>query len=107
MNHDNAYLMAAAIVVPLIVIMVWLYVWIDRHRSPDAARLKILRILLWFASALAAVYSVAEIRTLATGEHSISTVLWALIPWCSFGLLIGTLIWQIRRCKQRLSGHGT
>ena len=78
--------------------MVCLYLWVQRHRHPDVARLKVLRVLLWSLSFTALMWLLAVIAygpALAASE----TVLVAVFGLCLPAISIA---FEIRQCLRRI-----
>lgn len=99
MNTLIPYLIAVAVVLPLLALMVSLYLWVQRHRQPDAARLKILYGLLWF---LFLVLSAWLASLLIFGGSGITSAVNVLSPVSSLLLVTGSIAFQIRQCQRRL-----
>jgi tryptophan-rich sensory protein len=99
MNTITPYLVAAAVLLPLLALMVSLYLWVQRHRQPDAARVKLLFGLLWFLLfiVLAGVASLIIFRD--GGITSASSV---LLPPASIMLVAASIAFQIRQSQRRL-----
>ena len=101
MNNVTPYLIAVAVLLPLLALMVSLYLWVQRHRQPDAARIKVLFGLLWFLlfGVLAGVASASLIIFGGTGITSAEVV---LLPLSSILLVAASIAFQIRQCQRRL-----
>ena len=99
MNTLTPYLIAVAVLLPLLVLMVSLYLWVQRHRQPDAARLKVLHGLLWFLFFVLLAWLASLIIFRGSGIPSATSVLLRL----SWILLVAVSIaFQIRQCQQKL-----
>ena len=99
MNTIIPYLIAVAVLLPLLALMVSLYLWVQRHRRPDAARVKVLFGLLWFLFfiVLAGVASL-----IIFGGGGITSASSVLLPLASIILVAASIAFQIRQCQRRL-----
>jgi hypothetical protein len=88
-----------AVVLPQIALMTGLYLWVNRHRQPDVARIKVFRALLWFIFCIFLGLLAASIilgpPDLGHGDN-------LLLVISSLLLLAGTTAFQIRICRRRL-----
>jgi hypothetical protein len=99
MNTIAPILIAVVVLLPLLALMVGLYLWVQRHRRPDAARLKVLYGLLWFLFSILLIGLAALIIFGGSGITSVESV---LMPLSSFLLVAASIVFQIRQCQQRL-----
>ena len=99
MNTSTPDLLAVAILLPVLALMVCLYLWVQRHRQPDAARLKALHGLLWFLFLVLLAWIASVISFGGFGITSVATV---LLPLSSILLVAVSIAFQIRQCHQRL-----
>ncbi|MEI6394966.1 MAG: hypothetical protein WCT12_28145 [Verrucomicrobiota bacterium] len=99
MNTITPYLIAVAVLLPLLALMVSLYLWVQRHRQRDAARIKVLFGLLWFL--LFAVLAGGACLVIF-GSGGITSVSSVLFPLASIMLVAASIAFQIRQCQQRL-----
>jgi uncharacterized membrane protein len=95
MNTLTPWFIASAILLPVLVLMVVLYLWVQRHRQPDIARLRIYWALLVFLGVLTLVALLAHIFIKDSGSSSL------LVPASLCLAVTGALI-QICQCKRRL-----
>jgi|GEM_PF-2621122 len=105
MNTIVPYLIAAAVLMPLLALMVSLYLWVHRHRQPDVACLKILYGLLWFLFCVllaGLVALVALVALIGFGGSGITSATSILLPVCSLIMAAGSIAFQIRQCNRRL-----
>jgi predicted metal-binding membrane protein len=93
------YIIAVAVLLPLLALMVSLYLWVQRHRSPDAARLKVLHGLLWFLFSVLLIWLASLIVFGGSGITSVESV---LLPLSSILLVAASIAFQIRQCQRRL-----
>ena len=99
MNTIAPYLIAAAILLPLLALTGSLYLWVQRHRQPDAARVKVLFGLLRFLFFIV----LAEVASLIIiGGGGITSAASVLLPLASIMLVAASIGFQIRQCQQRL-----
>jgi len=99
MNTIIPLLIALAVLLPLLVLIVSLYLWVQRHRQPDAARLKILYGLLWFLFFVLLAW-LASLSIFA--DSGITPAPSVLLPVSSILLVAASIGFQIRQCRQRL-----
>ena len=99
MNTITPYLIAVAVLLPLLALMISLYLWVQRHRQPDAARVKVLFGLLWFLL-FAVLAGVAFL--IMVGGAGIISALSVLMPLASIMLVASGIALQIRQCQRRL-----
>ena len=99
MNTITPYLIAVAVLLPLLALMVSLYLWVQRHHEPDAARVKVLFGLLWFLL-LAVLAGVASL--IIFGGTGITSAKVVLLPLSSILLVAASIAFQIRQCQRRL-----
>src|SRR5271157_269035 len=98
MNTITPCLIAVAVLLPLLALMVSLYLWVQRHRQPDAARVKVLFGLLWFLFFIVLAGGASLIILGGGGITSASSV---LLPLASILLVAGSIAFQIRQCQRR------
>jgi hypothetical protein len=89
MNMMNPYLIAALAAGLSIVLLVSVYVWVDRHRSRDVARLTVLRVLFW------------AVILLATGRVALGGV--SLLEVVCVTALLVSIFLSMRHYQSRLS----
>ena len=99
MNTITPYLIAVAVLLPLLALMVSLYLWVQRHRQPDAVRIKVLFGLLWFLL-FAVLAGIASL--IIFGSGGITSASSVLLPLASITLVAATIAFQIRQCQRRL-----
>jgi hypothetical protein len=92
------YLIAAAALLPLLALMVGLYLWVQRHRQPDTARIKVLLGLLWL---LFFVILAGAASLVIFGRIGITSAESALLPLSSILLVAASIAYQIRQCQRR------
>ena len=91
MNTPTPYLIGAGVAVLFILLLVIQHIWIKQHRSPDIARLKVLRGLFW------------AVILLATGRVALGAV--SLMEGiCVIGLLVSIRL-SMRHYQKRLSSQ--
>jgi len=100
MNNSISYLIAMAVLLPLLALMVSLYLWVQRHPKPDAARLKVLYGLLWFLL-FAILAGVASL--IIFGSAGITSAETVVLPLSSILLVTAGIVFQIRQCQRRLT----
>jgi hypothetical protein len=99
MNSITPYLIAAAVLLPLLALTVGLLVWVQRHPQPDAARIKVLYVLLWFL--LVTVLAIVAACIIFPSQGTLST--WSvLFTLASIALVAASISFQIRQCQRRL-----
>src|SRR5262245_20533744 len=99
MNTITPYLIAVAVLLPLLALMVSLYVWVQRHPHHDAARINVLFGLLWFLFFVVLAGVASFIIFGGTGITSAKSV---LLPLSSILLVAASIAFQIRQCQRRL-----
>lgn len=101
MNPFMPFLIALAVVLPVLVLVVAFLYRISRRSHPDKARLKVLKRSLWFLGALAVVYGILQlvIRT-RSGTPPSAPAIW--LPIATFVILAAVLLSQIHQCQKRL-----
>lgn len=99
MNTITPYLIAVAVLLPLLALMVSLYLWVQRHRQPDTARITVLFGLLWFLL-FAVLAGVASL--IMFGGAGITSASSVLLPLASIMLVATSIAFQIRQCQRRL-----
>jgi len=99
MNAIAPVLIAVVVLLPLLALMVCLYLWVQRHRRPDAARLKVLHGLLWFLFSVLLVWLASLMVFGGSGITSAESV---FLPLSSILLVAASIAFQIRQCQQRL-----
>ena len=98
MNTINPFLIAVALLLPLLALMVSLHLWVQRHRQPDAARIKVLFGLLWI---LLLIFLAWLASLIFSGGGGITSAVRVLLP-VSFLLVAASIAFQIRQCQRRL-----
>ena len=99
MNTITPYVIAVAVMSPLLALMVSLYLWVERHHQPDAARIKVLFGLLWF---LFFVVLAGVASLIIFGGGGIPSASSVLLPLASIMLVAASIAFQIRQCQRRL-----
>ena len=100
MSTITPYLIAMAVLLPLLALMVSLYLWVRRHCQPDAARIGVLRGLLWFLFFVVLAWLASLIILGGAGITSTTSV---LFPLASLLLVVASIAFQIRQCQRRLN----
>ena len=99
MNTIAPILIAVVVLLPLLALMVCVYLWVQRQRRPDAARLKVLHGLLWFLFSVLLIWLASLIVFGGSGITSAESV---VLPLSSILLVAVSIAFQIRQCQQRL-----
>ena len=102
MNTITPILIALAVLVPLLALMACLYLWVQRHRQPDAARLKVLRGLLWFLFFVLLAWLASLIIFGVTGITSSMSMVSVVLSLSSLLLVAASIAFQIHQCQRRL-----
>lgn len=99
MNTSTPYVIALVVLIPLLALMVGLYFWVQRHRQPDAARIKVLFGLLWF---LFLVVVAGGASLIIFGSRGMTSTWTVFLPLVSIMLVACSIAFQIRQCQRRL-----
>jgi hypothetical protein len=99
MNTLAPILIGVVVLLPLLALMVCLYLWVQRHRQPDAARLKMLHCLLWLLFCVLLIWLASLIILGGSGITSAASV---FLPLCSILIVAASIALQMRQCQQRL-----
>ena len=101
MNPFMPFLIALAVVLPVLVLVVAFLYRVSRRSHPDKARLKVLKRSVWFLGMLAIVYAILQLvlRT-RSGTPPSAPAIW--LPISTFVVLAAVLIFQIQQCQKRL-----
>jgi hypothetical protein len=95
-------LIAVVIMSPLLPLIVYLHRYIHRNEQPDRARLRGLRGLLWFVTALMAAYAFSVVILSLRGSYSYSISGSPLLVLSGSLTLTSIIVSQIQRCRRRL-----
>ena len=102
MSAFTPLLIGLIVSAPLVVLTAWLYLWLQRRRYSDAARLKVLRILLSCVTGLTAVYAIWRLASSGTSAGSATSSL--SLPGALL-LAYVSIFFQIYECRRRLRGR--
>jgi hypothetical protein len=101
MSTITPLIITLAVLSPLLALMVSLYLRVQRHRQPDAARIKVLRGLLWFLFFVVLTWLLSLILFGVFGAADIFSAESVLLPPCSILLVTAGIFYQIHQCQRR------
>src|ERR1041385_5301253 len=93
-------LVAITAALPVLVVSAYIF----RHRAQERARLRVLRCLWWFFTALTMICLVAEARHLLKGHYP-HWPFWPVLQLVSFALALASLTYSMRACRRHLRGE--